>query len=238
MSTHESGCGNDRSEAHTIKRYDDELTHLHRRVLDMGRFVLSQVRDALAAFHARDVKSAGVVMAHDGDVDRMETAADDEIVRLLARRSPLGSDLRVVMAASKSVSELERIGDEAARIASLVTQLFGKETSDPNHRLLRDVNRMAAIAMNSLESALEVYDVWDDDKARAVVARYRDMDDEFQSDLRRLITYIMEDPRAMTLAINVVLTLKALERIGHHSQNLAEYVIFRESGDDIRARMP
>ena len=227
---------NELIEGHTFKRYDGELSHIHYLVLEMGTLVISQVREALAAFKGRDLALAQKVVNRDSVVDRLEVQADEEIVKLLARRSPLGSDLRLVMAVSKSVSDLERMGDEAVRIAGLVMQIFGNDSSDPNSQLVRDVNGMGALAMTSLQGAVELFDVWSEEKARAVIERHREMEEEFQSDLRRLMTYILEDSRNIGVAISVVLVIKSLERIGHHARNLAEYVIFQVKGEDIRSQ--
>ncbi|HUL12897.1 MAG TPA: phosphate signaling complex protein PhoU [Methylococcaceae bacterium] len=229
---------NELIEGHTFKRYDGELSHLHYLVLEMGALVLSQVREALAAFKGRDLALAHKVVPRDGEVDRLEVAADEEIVKLIARRSPVGSDLRMVMAVSKSVSDLERIGDEAVRIAGLVIQIFGSETNDPNSQLARDVNGMGVMAITSLKSAVELFDVWSEEKARAVIERHREMEEEFQSGLRRLMTYILQDSRNIGVAISLVLVIKSLERIGHHAQNLAEYTIFQVKGEDIRNQNP
>lgn len=222
------------TEGHTYRRYDGELNHLHFLVLEMGGLVLSQVRDALAAFRTRDVLLAQRVVTKDGAVDRLEVEADDEIAKLIARHSPVGNDLRMVIAVSKSVSDLERIGDEAVRIAGLVIQLFGHESGDPNGQLVRDVDRIGGLALSSLQCAVEVFDVWDERKALSVIEKHRELDLEFQSELRRLLTYVMEDARLIGFAINVVLAIKSLERIGHHAQNLAEYVVFQVMGKDIR----
>ncbi len=226
------------TEGHIIKRYDGELSHLHYLVLEMGGLVAGQVRDAVEAFKTRDAVLAHKVVSLDSEVDRLEVRADDEIVELLARRCPVSSDLRMVIAVSKSVSDLERIGDEAVRIAGLVIELFGHEGSDPNGQMLRDVNRMGDLALNSLRQAVEVFDVWDEAKAQRVIANHREMDEQFQSDLRHLLTYVLEDTRNIGYAIGVVLVIKALERIGHHAQNLAEYVIFQVRGEDVRHRQP
>ena len=226
------------TEGHIFKRYDGELSHLHYLVLEMGGLVVNQVHDALVAFKTRDTVLAQKVVDRDGEVDRLEVDADDEIVQLLAKRCPVSADLRLVIAVSKSVSDLERIGDEAVRIAGLVMQLFGHEGSDPNSQMLRDVNRMGDMALTSLQHAIEVFDVWDEAKAFRVIANHREMDEEFQSDLRHLLTYVMEDSRNIGYAIGVVLVIKALERIGHHAQNLAEYVIFQVQGEDIRHQQP
>jgi phosphate transport system protein len=222
-------------EGHIFKRYDGELHHLHYLVLEMGGLVLTQVNTALNAFRDRNVALAQKVVAWDREVDQLEVRADDEIVKLIARRCPMGSDLRMVMAVSKSISDLERIGDEAVRIAGLVIQLFGSEGGDPNPALLRGVNKMGELAVANLRGALDLFEVWNEEKARRVVAGYKDMDEEFQADLRLLITYVIEDARNFGYAISVVLVIKALERIGHHAHNLAENVVFQVKGEDIRA---
>ncbi|MFM8332154.1 MAG: phosphate signaling complex protein PhoU [Candidatus Methylumidiphilus sp.] len=225
-------------EGHIFKRYDGELNHLHYLTLEMGGLVLNQVRDAMEAFKTRNVQLAQKVVAMDSEVDRLEVDADGEIIKLIAKRCPVSSDLRLVIAVSKSVSDLERIGDEAVRIAGLVIELFGEEGSEPNPKMLRDTNRMGEMAITSLRQAVELFDVWDEDKAHAVIANHHEMDEEFQADLRRLLTYVLEDTRNIGYAISVVLVIKALERIGHHAQNLAEYVVFQVRGDDIRYQQP
>lgn len=226
------------SEGHILKRYDGELNHLHYLTLEMGGLVLAQVRDALESFKARDAGLAQKVVMQDAEVDRLEVLADDEIVQVLAKRCPVSSDLRMVITVSKSVSDLERIGDEAVRIAGLVIQLFGEESADPNSQMLRDVKRMGDMALTSLRQAIEVFDVWDEVKAKQIIDNHREMDEEFQADLRRLLTYVLEDTRNIGYAISVVLVIKALERIGHHAQNMAEYVIFQVQGEDIRHQQP
>jgi phosphate transport system protein len=222
-------------EGHTFKRYDGELHHLHYLVLEMGGLVLAQVSTAINAFRDRDVALARKVVAWDREVDRLEVGADQEIVKLIARRCPMASDLRMVMAVSKSISDLERIGDEAVRIAALVVELFGSEGSDPSPALLRGINRMGEMAVANLRGALDLFEVWNEEKAFRVIDSYKDMDEEFQADLRLLITYVIEDTRNFGYAVSVVLVIKALERIGHHAHNLAENVVFQVKGEDIRA---
>lgn len=223
------------TEGHTIRRYDGELGHLHFSLLEMGGLVLAQVREALAAFKNRDMETARKVVAWDRQVDQSEVRADAEIVGLLARRCPVGRDLRTVMAISKGVSDLERIGDEAVRIAGLVLQLFGPDANAPANHLSRDVIKIGTMAADSVRTALEVFEGWNDEKAREVIEAHREMEDEFQAGLRRLMTFVLEDSRNIGAVIGVVSVLKSLERIGHHAQNLAEYVIFEVRGEDVRA---
>jgi phosphate transport system protein len=233
-----SGAMDKLSEGHSIRRYDGELDYLRFIVLEMGGLVVNQVDKALVAFKNRDTDLAHKVVSLDSEVDRLEVQADDEIAKIIARRSPVSSDLRMVMAVSKSVSDLERIGDEAVRIAGLIIQLFGGENSDPNSQFLRDVNRIGKIASLGLRNAVEIFDVWDEKKALQVIESHRQMEEEFQDDLRRVMTYVLEDYRNIGSAIVEVLIIKALERICHHAQNLAEYVVFQVYGEDIRGQQP
>ena len=225
-------------EGHIHKRYDGELKHLHYLTLEMGEMVIAQLRDALQAFKDRDIPLAHKIVSRDDEVDRMEVKTDEEINKLIARRCPVSADLRMVIAVSKSVSDLERIGDEAVRIAGLVIELFDHGASDSSVQMLRDVHRMGEMALDSLQNAVGLFDVWDDEMACRIIQSHREMEDEFQSDLRRLITYIMEDSRNIGHAISAALVIKALERIGHHAQNLAEYVVFQLQGVDIRNQQP
>lgn len=222
-------------EGHTVQRYDGELNQVHGLVLELGQRVREQLQEALAAFEHRDLAKANRIVAQDREIDRREVEADRQIAELIARRSPVGRDLRMVLALSKGTSDLERIGDEAVRIAGLVLQIFGNEGNDPGSRLLRDVRRMGTLALDGLEGALKAFQTWDAEGAQAVIGGQPEMEEEFQSDLRRLMTYVIEDARNVGFVIQVVLAIKSLERIGHHAQNLAEYVVFQVKGEDVRA---
>ena len=226
------------NEGHTVRSYDGELEHLHCLVLEIGGLVIHQVGEALSSFKNRDPELAQKVIAMDNEVDRLEVQTDDAVSKIIAKRWPLSSDLRLVIAASKSVSDLERIGDEAVRIAGMVIQLFGSESNEPNTLMLRDINRIGNLALISLRNAVEIFDVWDEEKAMRVIGSHREMEEEFQGDLRHLLTYVLEDYRNIGFAISVILVIKALERIGHHAHNLAEHVLFRVHGEDIRSRQP
>lgn len=227
------------TEGHTIRRYDGELNHLHYLVLEMGGLVLAQVRDAVDALTRRDVTLAQNVVDREHSVDLGEVRADAEIVQLIARRCPVGGDLRLVFSVAKSITDLERIGDEAAKIAILGQHLFGGDTggSDPNRQLMRDVISMASLSLAHLERALQVVDHWDEAKAFDLIHSHQALDEEFQAGLRRLMTFVMEDARNIGFAVNIVLIIKALERIGDHARNLAEYVIYQLRGMDIRHQL-
>ncbi len=224
---------NDDIEGHAINRYDGESSYLNFLVVEMGGLVLQQVKQSLEAFKNRDIPLARQVIAWDREVDRMEVGAAAEIAKLIARRGPVGGDLREVMAVSKSIADLERIGNEAARVAGLAIQTFAKGGNGPSQRLAGTPHRIGELATTGLREAMEVIDAWDEDKARHVLVGYRDTDAEFQSFLRHLMTYLFEDSRNFGVAISLTQVAKSLERIGHHARNIVEHAIFRAKGEDI-----
>jgi phosphate transport system protein len=226
------------TQGHIFERFDGELTHLHDVVLSMGGLVLQQLSDALTAFQSQDLHLANQVRSRDLDIDRMEVAADEEILELIARRCPLGPDLRVVITVSKSVSDLEKIGDEAVRIVSLMDQIARDAEGSIPQPVKSEMERLGSMALKSFQNAVELFDAWDEAKAFRVIDSHREMDGEFQSELRRLIDYIMTDTINIGMAVGMVLVAKSLERITHHAQNLAEYALFEVKGVDIRVKQP
>lgn len=221
-------------EGHTVRRYDGELSNLHYLVLEMGGLVIDQTRRAMDALRNKDPKAAREVIEREAQVDALELRADDEIVSLLARRGPMARDLRIVVALSKTVTDLERVGDEAARIAYVITSIYEGSKSGPSKALLRDVRSMGKLAVQKLQDGLEVIDTLDDRKAEVLLEADGELDEEFQASLRRLTTFVLEDARNVGHAINITLVLKALDRIGEHAGNLAEYVVFLVRGQDVR----
>ncbi|BBA35225.1 uncharacterized protein sS8_3282 [Methylocaldum marinum] len=225
-------------EGHIVKSFDGDMNQLHYRIVEMGGLALSQLKDALKAIKNKDLALAGKIGQRENELDLLEVETDAAIVELIARRCPVGGDLRMIMAVSKGVTDLERIGDEAVRVANIARHIYGTDTSDPNDHLLRDVHVMGEMAVNALERALEACDRSDEEAARDIIAGQRAFEDEFEASLRRLMTYIMEDSRNIGFAISMVLAVKALERVGAHAQNLAEYVIFQVRGKDVRHQAP
>jgi phosphate transport system protein len=221
-------------EGHTVQRFDAELSQLHMLVLEMGTLVVNQVQTALHALTSKDLPRAREGIARDYDVDAMEVQIDDEIISVIARRGPVARDLRTVMAFSKMVSDLERAADEAARIAGLALHIYDNETSDPSIHLLRDVLTMGKLAAAMLREALETFDQMDVERADELAQGHTELDAEFRSSVRRLITFVMEDARNVGHTVNMVLVIKSLERIGDYAKNIAEYVIYLVRGTDIR----
>ena len=219
------------SERHTVQRYDGELNHLHYLVLEMGGLVIYQLRSALNAFSHRDVALAQKVIDRDREIDQLEATADETISSVIARRAPMANDLRLAMATSKCVAELERIGDEAVRIAGAVSLAEEGPASEPQRKRALEVQRMGDMVFESLKQAVEIFDVWDEAKARAVIARQRSVETTtFDAILRRLMTRPLDDSRAVRRAMSLVVVIKALECVGHHSQHLAEYVTMLVKG--------
>ena len=225
---------NDRTEGHIVRRYDGELASLRLLVLEMGGLVLDQVRRAVAALDREDLSEAREVIARDHAVNAYDLRVDEASIRLLARRQPVAGDLRVIMSIAKAVADLERIGDEAAKIARITLHLFAAGASVPRRALLRDVRAMATLATRMLADVLRAFDEMDVQAALAVAAGDAELDREFRAASRRLSTYVMEDSRQLGHTINALTAVKALERIGDHAKNIAEYIVYLVTGQDIR----
>jgi len=221
-------------DAHTVKQFDVLLANLRNLVLEMGGLVEEQIQHAIQALDDEDLTAAREVVARDQVINGLQVKADEDCVSLIALRQPLGSDLRLIMSLSKIVTDLERIGDEAEKIARMTIKTYDGDSSPPSAKLLRDVVPMAKLAQNMLHGCLDALARLDVEKAVEVAQGDDELDQEFQSALRRLITYMMEDPRTIGHAINVIFIVKALERIGDHSKNIAEYLIYLVKGKDVR----
>ncbi|MBK8162966.1 MAG: phosphate signaling complex protein PhoU [Gammaproteobacteria bacterium] len=223
-------------EGHSVRRFDGELNNLHMRVLEIAGLAVDQARLALHALGGRDLDAARKVMRRERDVDRLEVEVDEEIVAMLARRAPLAMDLRVIISFSKIVSHLERVGDEAMRIADLCIRMYETNPEADGGGTLNDAHAMSLAAGQILTQAVELLDTLDIDRAEALLTDQGIMQREFEAGLRRLANLVPGDSRSLGQAIDAVLIMKALERIGDHARNLAEYVVYMVSGTDVRNR--
>ena len=217
---------------HTLKQYDVYLDALRTQVLQMGGLVESQIQAALEVYATGNRDLADRVMENDRRVNGYEVRIDNDCSHIIVRRQPAATDLRTVLAITKTVTDLERIGDEAEKIARAARQLHEQgRASLPRYA---DVRHMADTALAMLHKALDAFARLDAVAAAQVVKEDVTIDEQFRSVLRQLITYMMEDPRTISSSLDIIWIAKAIERIGDHSKNMAEYVIYMVKGTDVR----
>ena len=217
---------------HSSKQYDIDLEALRTRVLEMGGVVEAQILAAINGLMAGDLEALDNVIAADHRVNALEVSIDTDCSHLIARRQPAAGDLRMVLAVIKIVTDLERIGDEAAKIARMGKQGLGR-TRLPTTPLAA-VRHVGDIAIRMLRKALDALARLDPAAAAAIVREDFAIDEEFRAIVRQLITFMMEDPRTISQALEIVWVAKAIERIGDHSKNMAEQVIYIVKGTDVR----
>jgi phosphate transport system protein len=207
-------------EGHISKAFDGELAALHIRVLEMGGLVLDQVRQATSAYSDWDSRLAQLVADREAQVLRYAGTIHDDQFALIARRNPVASDLRAIIALAKVGAELDRAGAEARKIARTVLQQSGR----PGRRTSSDARHLAHLASTLLRLSLESLDRLDADQAEQVIDRDQDLDAEYAAGLRRLLTRALEDPGQLEVTVEAAFALKSLERIGDHARNIAEQV--------------
>ena len=219
---------------HLSSQFDSELSALSTRVLEMGGLAETQVAQAVAALVRLDAAAAKDVLSQESQLNRLDVEIDRDLSTIIARRQPTARDLRLLIAISKMVGNLERIGDEAVRIARAVDRVIGSVESAGARLPVNDLAFEADLATRQLRQALDAFARLDTAAAVAVLKADNDLDHEFDGLLRKLITYMMEDPRTISGAIDLVFVAKAIERIGDHAKNLAEVVIYVVKGTDVR----
>src|SRR5687767_10275708 len=217
---------------HASKQYDLDLGSIRSRVLAMGGLVESQIRRAIDALASGDLQLSDEVIAADHKVNAMEVALDGDCSQLIVRRQPAANDLRMIFAITKTVTDLERIGDEAQKIARMAKNIHQRDGSQAAPVV--QVRHAAEAAISMLRRTLDAFARLDVNTAMEVIRDDAGLDTEFRSILRQLITYMMEDPRTITTALEIVWIAKAIERIGDHCKNMAEYVIYIVEGTDVR----
>jgi phosphate transport system protein len=217
---------------HASKQYDLDLGSIRSRVLAMGGLVESQIRHALDALATGDAALSDEVVAADHRVNAMEVALDGDCSQLIVRRQPAAGDLRMIFAITKTVTDLERIGDEAHKIARMAKNI--QERGGTQAPPMVQVRHAAEAAISMLQRTLDAFARLDVATAREVIRDDAGVDTEFRSILRQLITFMMEDPRTISTALDIVWVAKAIERIGDHAKNMAEYVIYIVEGTDVR----
>lgn len=217
---------------HISKQFDTELESIRASVLQMGGLVESQIKSAIESLVGSDVALMNRVIEEDHRVNAMEVKIDEACSQMIARRQPTAGDLRLVMTVVKTITDLERIGDEAEKIARMAKMLSQKNVlAIPRYH---EIKHASEIAVDMLRKALDAFARLDVVMAAQVVRQDDQVDEEFRGIMRYLITFMMEDPRTISTALEILFIAKAIERIGDHAQNMAEYVIYMVKGRDVR----
>ena len=216
---------------HISQRYDQELEDIRNKVLNMAGMVEIQAENSVKALLERDAELAENVVLTDHKINKMEVEIDDDCTRVIARRQPTASDLRLVIAVIKVITDLERIGDEAEKIGIYSKKLAQKKSVNGMHHELKHISKLV---LSMLHDALDAFARLDDEQAMKIVGMTNTINHEFNSLSRLLITHMMEDPRNIKNALRINWCARSLERIGDHSRNISEYVVFLVKGKDIR----
>jgi phosphate transport system protein len=221
-------------EKHSSTQFEAALDDLRARVLEMGRLAGDQLNLAIYALTHFSPEVASQVLVHEGRLNTLEVELDKELSLVIARRQPTARDLRLLVAISKMCANLERVGDESARIARTVQRLVGSGVSSRMRQPAADLIHAADLAATQLRRTLESFQLMDAQQALDVIKQDNLIDVEFEGFLRKLVTYMMEDPRTISASIDFVFVAKAIERIGDHAKNVAEQVIYIVKGTDVR----
>jgi len=217
--------------SHISSQYNEELEDVRQRVLAMGGLVEQQIVDATRALMENDGVLGDEVSRNDFKVNQLEVLIDEECSGILARRQPTAGDLRLVYAVIKTITDLERIGDEAEKIARMAVDLASQEGGGAP---LVEVGHLSRHVSQMVRDGLDAFARMDADAALAVAREDMSVDREYESLMRQCITFMMEDPRTIRRVMDIIWSVRSLERIGDHARNIAEYVIYFVKGKDVR----
>jgi len=216
---------------HISHQFDTELETIRNKVLAMGGLVEQQINDAVRALATGDVGLAESIINNDVKVNAAEVAIDEECSHIIARRQPAASDLRLVVAVIKTITDLERIGDQAERIARMGIRLADVERPKNDYV---EIQNMGSHVAAMVRGALDAFARMDVDAAIDVAKQDLTVDREYDGIMRQVITFMMEDPRSITRMLDILWTARAIERIGDHARNICEYVVYLVKGKDVR----
>jgi phosphate transport system protein len=220
------------SELHTSKQYDAELEQVHSQVVLMGRLVERQLAYATEAFRRRDLVLAERVAVAEPEINALEVSIDELCTTVIARRQPNSNDLRLIMMVLKTITDLERIGDEAKKIGLVTSRIFGPSARHVPR--ITEVIPAAELVGDMLHRSLEAFGSLEIGDAPGIARQDIEVDEHFQSILRQLLTYMIEDPRTISASLDIIFLAKSLERIGDHAKNISEYVVYMIKGKDVR----
>lgn len=215
---------------HTSKQFDLELENIRTRVLQMGGLVEQQIARAVEGLTEGNHELIELVIEDDHRVNTLEIELDELCTQVIAKRQPAAIDLRLISTVLKAITDLERIGDEAKKIAKMAKAIHGSSLAVPRVQ----VSYMAEMAIGELRQALDAFARMDTAAAEEVVRADKLIDAEFKGVMRQVITFMMEDPRMISGGIDIIFAAKALERIGDHAKNMAQYVFYMARGEDMR----
>ncbi|UCC15633.1 MAG: phosphate signaling complex protein PhoU [Gammaproteobacteria bacterium] len=221
------------TEGHIVRAYDAELDRLRTLLLEMGGLVVDQIGQAVDAFTEKDRKRTQTVVRREEDVNRYDIEAEELVLNVLAKRQPMGMDLRAIMAITRAVTDLERCGDEAKKIAKIARRRV-KDDSEVIEAFSIAAGSMGALAAGLLKSAVEALDEADEEKAIQAAQADARLDAEYKTALRNIHAALISNPSLIEVAADLVIVIKALERIGDHAKNIAKYVVFIVQGKDVR----
>jgi len=216
---------------HISSRYNEELERLRSSVLEMGGLVERQLAQAIGGITEPDVRLIVRVAQEELHVNQLERLIDENCNRILATRSPTASDLRLIITILKTITDLERIGDEGEKIAAIAARLATRERAQSRYRELRNLGE---IVTGMVHDTMDAFARLDTGLALEVLRRDRTVDEEYESIHRQNVTFMMEDPRSIRRALDVMWVVRSLERIGDHSKNICEYLIYLVHGKDVR----
>ena len=216
---------------HISKRFDQELEDIRNKVMSMGGLVENQVVNGIKCLVASDSELAHKLISDDHKVNRMEVEIDEECVQILARRQPAAGDLRLIVAIIKTITDLERIGDQAEKLGRIQLELEQQEISSSTYIKLEHLGELVG---KILHNALDSFARMNVADAMATMELDLRVNDEYDSLMREMITHMMEDPRTIRSSLRISWCARALERIGDHAKNICEYVVFLVQGKDVR----
>ena len=219
---------------HTLHRFDEELDAIADLVDRMGKIAIEQLRRAVKALKKEDPGRAHKVIERDRKLNDLDVEIDEKIINLIAKRAPVAVDLRQIITVGKVVTDLERTGDEARKIAKLCVHIHESDHHAPSDHILRDIYAMSKYVRNMLKAAMASFSSLDTRKALGVLRMDEELELQFDSTLRRLSTFVMQDARNIGHFVDIVLGVRALERFGGHAKNIAGHVIFLATATDVR----
>ncbi len=217
---------------HTYKQYDAELESVRSKVMQMGGMVEEQIANAVEALTEANIALAAQVVERDHAVNALEVAVDEACTKIIARRQPAAGDLRMIMMMVKTITDLERIGDEATKIARVAQKIY---EADRLYSLrFNEIKLMTLQVREMLRISLDAFARLDVSRTVEVARQDMQVDDDFRAVMRQLITFMLEDPRTISMTLEIMFIAKAIERMGDHAKNIAEYVVYMVKGKDVR----